>query len=168
MRMWMTPLHLMCHKHLRGEHVECHMFVGSIRKGKSMAGFIEDGLLHVASLQERHDAIAAEMVDRGGNHQSPLVFDGSQYTGDDDRIDVYANILELARRCPDCYDRISAAGYKLPFKRGGDGVIRFAEDEWYVKLTGNLLPTAYPKRDKALAALEKMRREMTLRRQGRL
>jgi len=167
MRLWMVPLRLMCDKHLRGEHVETHMFVGSIRKGKSMAGFIEDGLLHVASIKERHDAIAQEMVDRGGNHESPLVFDGRRYVGDDNRIDVQANIRELARRCPDCYDRIHEEGYDLPFPRGGDKVFEW-EGQWYVQMTGQWLTTPYPKRDKALAALEKMRRRMTLRRQGRL
>jgi len=143
------------------------MFVGSINKGTSMAGFIADGLLHVASIQERHDAIAQEMVDRGGNHESPLVFDGSDYPGDANVIDVHANIMELARRCPDCYDRIHEAGYELPFVRGGDKVVKWLEGEWYVQMTGELLPGAYPKRDKALNALEKMRRAMTLKRQGR-
>lgn len=166
MRLWMVPLHLMCSKHLRGEHVETHMFVGSINKGKSMAGFIADGLLHVASIQERHDAIAQEMVDRGGNHESPLQFDGSGYTGDANLIDVHANTLELARRCPDCYDRIHEAGYELPFPRGGDKVFEW-EGQWYVQMTGQWLTTYYPTRDKALASLERMRRNMTLRRQGR-
>lgn len=167
MRIWNVPVELMCDKHLRGEHVETHMFVGSISKGKSLSGFIEDGLFDGSILRERHDTLAAEMLKRGGKHESPLPeFDVPAQ--DASRIDVHANIIELARRCPDCYDRIKAAGYDLPFPRGGDKVFEF-EGFWYVQLTGQWLTgTKYPKRDKALAALEKMRRNMTLRRQGRL
>lgn len=167
MRMWNVPVELMCDKHLRGEHVECHMFVGSIEKGRSVEGFIADGLFDVRQLRDRHDDIAAEMVARGGNHKSPLpVF--TAFKQEQSFIDIDANIMELARRCPDCYDRIKAAEYDLPFPRGGDKVVP-KNDVFYVQLTGQLLTgTTYPTRDKALTALERMRRQMTLERQGRL
>lgn len=167
MRMWNVPVDLMCDKHLRGEHVETHMFVGSISKGKSLTGFIQDGLFYGPELQQRHDDLAAEMLARGGNHNSPLEgFSG--YLQKENHIDVQSNIRELARRCPDCYDRIKDAGYDLPFPRGGDKVFEH-EGRWWVQLTGQWLTgESYPKRDKALQALERMRRNMTLRRQGRL
>ena len=33
MRMWMIDPKLLCRKHLLGEHLEIHMFVGTINKG---------------------------------------------------------------------------------------------------------------------------------------
>ena len=38
MRMWMLPPECMCRKHLLGEHVELHMLLGSMRRGKSIEG----------------------------------------------------------------------------------------------------------------------------------
>lgn len=166
MRLWNVPVEQMCGKHLRGEHVECHMFVGSMAKGKSMKGFIDDGLFEPLILRERHDELAREMLARGGNHESPLA-DFEIPGGPVGCIDVDANRMELARRCPDCFDRIKAAGYTLPFPRGGDKVFEW-EGQWYVQMTGQWITTPYPRRDKALSALEKMRRNMTLKRQGRL
>lgn len=166
MRLWNVPVHLMCGKHLRGEHVECHMFVGSIRAGKSMKGFIEDGLFDPSILKQRHDELVWEMVLRGGNHHSPLE-DMGYWSDDGSCIDVEANITELARRCPDCYDRIQEEGYELPFPRGGDKVFVW-EEQWYVQLTGQWLTTPHSTRGRALAELERMRRNMTLRRQGRI
>ena len=32
MRMWLVPPQLMCDQHLLGEHLEMHMFIGTIRK----------------------------------------------------------------------------------------------------------------------------------------
>lgn len=36
MRMWMLPTAGMCRKHLLGEHVELHMLLGSLRRGKNI------------------------------------------------------------------------------------------------------------------------------------
>lgn len=163
----MVPVHLMCNKHLRGEHVECHMFVGSIKKGKSIEGFVQDGLVDVGLIKKRHDALAEEMLARGGKHESPLKsFLPPQPWNN--FIDVSANIRELARRCPDCYDRIKGAGYETPFPRGGDKVFEH-DGLWWIQLTGQWLTgNNYPDRPKALRALECMRRLMTLQRQGRV
>lgn len=38
MRMWMLPPETMCRKHLLGEHVELHMLLGSLRRGKTLTG----------------------------------------------------------------------------------------------------------------------------------
>ena len=36
MRMWMIDPTMLCTKHLLGEHVELHMFVGTINKNKKL------------------------------------------------------------------------------------------------------------------------------------
>ena len=63
---------LLCRKHLLGEHVECHMFRGSLLKGTSLRGFLESGLLDSRLLARRHDQLAKELQGRGYRHESPL------------------------------------------------------------------------------------------------
>ena len=99
MRMWMVSPRKMCRKHLLGEHVEIHMAVATLRLGKSVAGFLEKGLLELSSLRSRHDDLVAEMLRRGYRHNSPL---GPVPRRKGGRIDRRANARELARRCPDC------------------------------------------------------------------
>lgn len=72
MRMWMLPPEQLCRKHLLGEHVELHMFAGTLLKQRCIDGFIRKGLLEPASLLARHEALAEEMTRRGYNHTSPL------------------------------------------------------------------------------------------------
>lgn len=94
---------LLCRKHLLGEHVETHMAAGCVRRGKTLGRFLADGLVDPTRLLERHDLLAAEMVRRGYRHQSPLqeyVYGGPPVT-----IDVEANLLDLAHRCPECAER---------------------------------------------------------------
>jgi hypothetical protein len=99
--MWMIDPALMCRRHLLGEHVECHMFRGSLLKGKSLGGFLEAGLLDSRQLKSRHDALAAEMVLRGYRHASPLPLD---YETDAavSEVDVAAAMREIASRCESC------------------------------------------------------------------
>lgn len=99
MRMWAVSPQVMCRKHLLGEHVEMHMFAGAIAKGKSIAGFIENGLVDTAKIAMRHDALAAEMKRRGYQHKSPLK---QPNVGVYWSVDQAANVTELARRCEDC------------------------------------------------------------------
>ena len=72
MRMWMVKPQLMCRKHLLGEHVEIHMLVGSIQRGKSVAGFLAKGLLEPQSIRSRHEILVVEMLRRGYTHKSEL------------------------------------------------------------------------------------------------
>lgn len=171
MRMWCTPFEVMCDKHLLGEHVETHMFKGTIEKGKSVQGFIDDGLFDPRTLIKRHGEIAREMKHRRMNHNSPLVkgpdLKLKLAAMPDGKIDVPRNIRELARRCPDCYERAWMHGYRFGFKPGGDKVFE-RDEKWYVQLTGEELDGEYPNKAKALLALEKIRREMTLKNQGRI
>lgn len=72
MQMWMVNPKILCNKHLAGEHVECHMFVGAINKGKSIAGHTIMNQAQPLSLIARHDELANEMLTRGFKHESPL------------------------------------------------------------------------------------------------
>lgn len=40
MRMWMLPPETMCRKHLLGEHVELHMLLGTMKRGRRIDGFL--------------------------------------------------------------------------------------------------------------------------------
>ena len=72
MRQWMVNPKFMCRKHLLGEHVEHHMFVGTLQQKKNIKGYIENNLLEPLSLKIRHDELVKEMEARGYNHYSPL------------------------------------------------------------------------------------------------
>jgi hypothetical protein len=102
MRMWMVDPSILCRKHLLGEHVECHMFLGSIHKGNSLKGYIDGGLLETHNIQRRHNQLAKEMIKRGYKHKSALLC----RLGKIGSIDRKGNIEELRRRCPDCRERI--------------------------------------------------------------
>ena len=104
MRMWNVNPKVMCRKHLLGEHVEMHMFLGTIKKKSSIKGYIDTGLVEVHNIIKRHDIIANEMKKRGYKHQSPSINLKLFRAG---KVDKELNVLELARRCIDCRARIS-------------------------------------------------------------
>lgn len=115
MRMWMVDPAIMCRKHLLGEHVELHMFVGSFKKGISIDGYINNNLLELKEVNNRHDTLADEMVRRGYNHKSPLeqlclclMFCAKYWVR---RIDRASALNDLISRCPEC-----AANYKRSLK----------------------------------------------------
>lgn len=103
MRMWMVDPATMCRKHLLGEHVEIHMFIGTLRKGLNMDGYLSGNLLEPSALLQRHEELAAEMERRGYKHRSPLPQPGP-YPAEWDkvRIDRASALAELHRRCPEC------------------------------------------------------------------
>ena len=107
MRMWMVNPKIMCRKHLLGEHVEHHMFVGTINKGIALDGYLKNNLLEMESLHSRHLELATEMESRGYNHKSLLP--SVSYTGPLDaieqKVDRESALKELLRRCPDCRAR---------------------------------------------------------------
>lgn len=72
MRMWMVDPKKMCRQHLLGEHVECHMFAGTLRRGISLQGYFDHNCFEPKSLFTRHEALAGEMKKRGFRHTSPL------------------------------------------------------------------------------------------------
>jgi len=72
MRQWMVDPRIMCRKHLLGEHLEHHMFIGSIKNGKKIKGYIDNNLLEPLSLFNRHEQLVQEMLRRGYSHNSQL------------------------------------------------------------------------------------------------
>jgi hypothetical protein len=99
MRMWMVNPKTMCRQHLLGEHVECHMFVGTIKRGKSIKGYLDKGLLEIHNLQKRHEDLVEEMQRRGYKHKSPLLFSSSIKSG---KINSKENVIQLNSRCQKC------------------------------------------------------------------
>jgi hypothetical protein len=107
--MWMVDPGLLCRKHLLGEHAEVHMFLGTLRKGKSVRGFLERKLLEPGSLFERHEALAKEMAARGYRHNSAMergeverALKTSGVTGTGPEVDKDSSLAELHRRCGEC------------------------------------------------------------------
>ena len=103
MRMWKINPRLLCRAHLLGEHVEMHMFVGSILKGINLSGYIVKGLVEVHNIAARHKRLADEMIRRGMRHQSPLPYFDRWKEG---WVDTEENIILLGSRCKDCRRRI--------------------------------------------------------------
>lgn len=104
MRMWLFIPQCLCNQHLKGEHCEMHMFVGTIKSGKRIDGYLEKGLVIVSKIQERHDILAQEMLKRKMSHQSPIP--EFNYSGPDGFVDPVLSFLTLSKRCPDCLKRM--------------------------------------------------------------
>jgi len=108
MRQWMVDPKVLCNKHLFGEHVEHHMFVGTINKGTKVDGYLKNNLLEPLSLKDRHDELAQEILMRGFNHKSDLPeIDYSHLT--EIQMDIKINMIssgnDLISRCEKCRDR---------------------------------------------------------------
>lgn len=86
------------------------MFVGTINKGISLAGYFNNGLVTPRSLKARHDELAEEMLRRGYNHKSPL--EQPEWTGQEGVVDSLGNLRELASRCPNCRMRMRQGGHQ--------------------------------------------------------
>jgi len=93
---------IMCDQHLLGEHVELHMLTGTLQRGKSVAGYVRDGLVELHRIRSRHRALVAEMTRRGMNHQSPLPEFPRSRGG---AVDPDVSRRELHRRCARCRAR---------------------------------------------------------------
>jgi len=102
MRNWNVNPRKMCGKHLRGEHCECHMFIGTIKKKKKLNGYIDKGLVEVHNIAKRHDQLAVEMLRRGYKHATRILAKDKKLLYKAGEIDSSKNILELCRRCRDC------------------------------------------------------------------
>jgi hypothetical protein len=98
MRMWNVNPRIMCRNHLLGEHLEMHMFVGCLNKGKSIEGYL-DGLLEIHNLKKRHRELVKEMGRRGYNHNSPLPKFKVKKRG---KINSKKSRKELLKRCKKC------------------------------------------------------------------
>ena len=99
MRMWNVNTAEMCDKHLLGEHVECHMFVGCLNKGKSVKGYVDKGLVEIHNIRKRHNELVVEMKKRGMNHKSSLPEYEIITLG---KVNSIQNKKELNKRCKEC------------------------------------------------------------------
>ena len=113
MRQWMVNPKILCRKHLLGEHVEHHMFIGALRKGKNIDGFLKNNLLEPLSLYYRHEELVQEMEARGYKHKSPLTeIDASivlylEPNKMNWKINRGQSLSDLLSRCPDCWKRFN-------------------------------------------------------------
>lgn len=108
MRMWMVDPKIMCKKHLLGEHVETHMFMGCMAKGKKLQGYIDNNLFEVQSLFYRHLELSQEIEDRGYKHKSVMnlgnyLLHYKKYTNV--KIDREQSLSDLLDRCSECRKR---------------------------------------------------------------
>ena len=116
MRMWLCDPRILCQKHLCGEHVEMHMFLGSLKQGKKIDGFLRNNLFQPRMLFKRHEDLKKEMVNRNYNHKSEMNFidcmcvldlpQEKQYW----EIDKDAALKDLLSRCPECRKRFEMVG----------------------------------------------------------
>ena len=97
---------IMCRQHLLGEHVEIHMFIGTINRNKSVKGYLQKGLLEVHNLYARHADLVEEMKRRGYNHCSK-VNEKWKFVEEVGAIDREKNVNELVNRCSKCKSRYS-------------------------------------------------------------
>jgi hypothetical protein len=104
MRMWMVNPRILCRQHLLGEHAEIHMFIGTINRGKSVKGYLENGLLEVHNLYNRHEELVKEMKQRKYNHHSEVnkKWKSVEKVG---IINREKNLNELVNRCSKCEKR---------------------------------------------------------------
>lgn len=102
-RMWCVDPVLLCRQHLLGEHNELHKLVGSINRGHSVAGYVEQGYIDTSLIASRHEELAEELIRRGYSHESPLEYTDQLELGS---VDVCASLAALSDRCDRCAARI--------------------------------------------------------------
>jgi hypothetical protein len=97
---------MMCRRHLLGEHVELHMAAAHLRLGRKVDGWADNNCLQPKAIGMRHRAPAAEMLERGYKHASPLRQPHVLKTQRPEaRVDSIAARVELVRRCSECARR---------------------------------------------------------------
>ncbi len=106
--MWMVDPQYLCKQHLLGEHVECHMFAGTLKKKIKIDGYIKNNLLEPAALINRHAQLVAEMEKRGMRHGSPLEEVSISYlpkAQQEFTVNRERALIDLHKRCSKCIDR---------------------------------------------------------------
>lgn len=108
----MVKPELMCNMHLLGEHVELHMFVGTMKLGRSLTGYVRNNLVEPRSIVRRHQELAFEMIRRGMKHNSDLIFDSClldqyPYFVSDAMVDVQKTKAILLSRCTSCMGSVA-------------------------------------------------------------
>jgi hypothetical protein len=103
----MCDVRIPCNRHLNAEQYELHLHRHLFVKGHSIEG--RRGQIEPASMQARHDELAAEMWRRGMKHASPYVQpDLSAYDLRGHVVDRQAALADLLSRCETCRERYAA------------------------------------------------------------
>ena len=103
----MVEPNILCRQHLLGEHNELHMFVGVLKRDFSVTGYLENNLLEVCSISDRHSELVSEMLKRGYNHNSPLETPIKYLKiGEEIKIDRMQARETLISRCKLCKKRL--------------------------------------------------------------
>jgi hypothetical protein len=107
--MWLVDPEIMCRKHLLGEHLELHMLLGAMQKGKSVKGYIDSDIFEPKSLFSRHTELKVEMKIRGYNHTTEMSRSNVLETINrlpesqlNHRMNKKASLKVLLSRCEDC------------------------------------------------------------------
>lgn len=112
MRMWGLPPSKMCSRHLLGAHFELHKIMGCMRKGKSLKGYIEQGLIEPQTVVSRHKTLACEMFKRGFNHKTPMHSNRFVFNYPEGKINKTKSKQDLIERCNDCALLLNGGGIK--------------------------------------------------------
>jgi hypothetical protein len=110
--MWMINPQIMCRNHLFGEHLEIHMFLGTLREKKSIQGYLKNNCCEPKAFKERHDSLVSEMRNRKWfGHKTPVenincecVFNLPQEQ-QDWKVNNERSLDDLISRCPKCKER---------------------------------------------------------------
>jgi GrpB-like predicted nucleotidyltransferase (UPF0157 family) len=82
------------------------MLMGSMKKGRSIQGFLDKGRIDIRRIKESHDNIANEMKRRGMTHRTPIgripIRQFDRYLPNLGALDTEVNIKELRDRCAKC------------------------------------------------------------------
>jgi len=110
MRMWMVDPRILCRNHLLGEHLEHHIFIGTIKKRKCVDGYIKNNYFQPRALFERHNSLVREMERRGYNHKSPIMESDCDicylpFEYQIWQIDRKKSLNDLLSRCHKCLKR---------------------------------------------------------------
>lgn len=104
--MWMINPRLLCRKHLLGEHGEIHKHRHNFVKQHSISKRVSPVVqIEPSSMGQRHDELAAELLRRGFNHQSPFEQPDLSYLPEVERnarVDLSVSYADLSERCPIC------------------------------------------------------------------
>lgn len=107
MRMWMVDPHILCDKHLRGEYVECLMFIGTFKRKMNIPGYVKNNLVEPLSIIDRFDVLKTEMIRRGFNAQKNMEFEICllDYLKPEwlwNEVNIVNSLDDLIRRCHVC------------------------------------------------------------------
>ena len=109
--MWMVDPIILCTKgsHLQGEHSEIHKHKHNFEKHHSIDGRMSPVIqIEPSSMQARHDALAAELLRRGGTHKSPYTAPDISYLPEwqqNAEVDQESALHELLIKCQHCRER---------------------------------------------------------------